>query len=87
MKNADKPSNPVTLKIEKVSGYGPMGPHYKTVDDIQLGLTKKEYFTALAMQGILSNSNIIGQHSKDGIEWVTKHSILQAEDILKQLEK
>jgi hypothetical protein len=47
------------------------------------GLTKREYFAGLAMQGILSNHSLI---DADDWEWVAKNAIKQADDLLTQLE-
>ena len=52
--------------------------------DFHLGLTKREYFAAMAMQGILSNS-------KTGIQsdrWtVPVDAVRYADELLKQLEE
>jgi len=49
------------------------------------GLTKREYFVGLAMQGLLSNQSITEHHGESAIKWITEHSIKQADEILKQL--
>ena len=54
------------------------------------GLTKREYFAAMAMQGILSNSEIIGQQKHTAIthcavEW-SKASVKIADALLYVLE-
>ena len=51
------------------------------------GLTKREYFAGLAMQGLLSNSSIVDIHSGLEITWVAEHATRQADELLKQLEK
>lgn len=51
------------------------------------GLSKREYFAAMAMQGLLSNSHVIQIHQKSAIDWIAEHSILQADALLDQLEK
>lgn len=49
--------------------------------DIFYGLTKREYFAAMAMQGLMSNSRVI-VNDIDNI----KQCILIADELLKQLE-
>lgn len=51
------------------------------------GISKRELFAAMAMQGLLSNSHIIQIHQKGAIDWIAEHSILQADALLNQLEK
>ena len=48
------------------------------------GLTKREYFAAMAMKGILSNPSQIG--ATTDFEWVAIHAIGYADKLLKQLE-
>lgn len=49
------------------------------------GLTKREYFAGLAMQGLLANSypDIVSLHEKKVSEW----AIAVSDELLKQLEK
>jgi hypothetical protein len=51
------------------------------------GLTKREYFAGLAMQGLLANQYSIDKHNEAEINWIAKHSIMQADELLKQLEQ
>jgi hypothetical protein len=52
------------------------------------GITKRELFAAMAMQGLLSNPTIINKvHGNSHIEWIKVHSILRADALLKELEK
>lgn len=46
------------------------------------GLTKREYFAALAMQGMLSNETII---NNDNWEWIAENSVKQADELIKKL--
>lgn len=48
------------------------------------GLTKREYFAAMAMQGLLANPEQI--NTKDS-HWVARSSVRYADFILKQLNK
>lgn len=68
MKNSDEPINPVT----KTYPYGQASENY-------LGLTKREYVSIKAMQGILSDGE-----TKD-IPAIAKASIMIADELLKQL--
>lgn len=52
----------------------------------QLGLTKREYFAGLAMQGILSNSSHWDDSLKN-LQWASKTSVKFADALLKELEK
>ena len=85
MKNADKPINPVLTQSPSLQ------------NDTSLGLTKREYFAGLAMQGLLANPQYWKRvyktlsslkANKDSIECVfTQFSIKLADEILKQLEE
>jgi hypothetical protein len=50
------------------------------------GLTKREYFAAMAMQGLLSNSNY-DIHEDGAFDFVAEDAISFADAILKQLEE
>jgi len=52
MKNADMPAMPTRDAIEDCGPDGSQGPHMVEVS--YAGLTKREYFAALAMQGLLA---------------------------------
>lgn len=56
----------------------------------EIGLTKREYFAGLAMQGLLSNSYSNGFSqplSEYDSKSIAKFSIEYADELLKQLEK
>ena len=77
MKNADKPINPVLTQSPSLQ------------NDTSLGLTKREYFAGLAMQGLLSNSYSNGFSqplSEYDSKSIAKFSIEYADELLKQLE-
>ena len=85
MKNADKPINPVLTQSPSLQ------------NDTSLGLTKREYFSVLAMQGLLANPQYWKRvyktlsslkADKDSIECVfAQFSIKLADEILQQLEE
>ncbi len=74
MENLNKPAFPLDAQSEEqiTEGYGKG----------YMGLTKFEYFTAIAMQGLLSG-NVIEKDSS--IEKDVKLAIKYAKEILKQL--
>lgn len=50
----------------------------------QDGLTKREYFAGLAMQGLLSNPK---QIDTTNFKWIAEHALGYADELLEQLEK
>ena len=84
MKNADKPINPI-VQEENIGQGG------KILMCTEYGLTKREHYAGLAMQGMLSNSGT-SNYLKGNIdllvpELVSKFAIEYADELLKQLEK
>jgi len=47
------------------------------------GLTIRQQLSMFAMQGLLANTEIIGAHASEDISWISKHSIHQADDLIK----
>ena len=87
MKNADKPIYPTTSqKINETEFFEYNLPNKEKQYS---GLTKREYFAGLAMQGLLANCNggmtSGGTHvfSPNGI---SELAVLHADELLKQLE-
>jgi len=76
MKNSDKPIYPL-----QDLGF-PSDPSV-IKEDALFGLTKREYFAAMAMQGMIAN----GWFDPNTFEEVAKRSIAAAEILLNQLEK
>jgi len=75
MSNADLPSNAVQLQYATISG---------TKNECYTGLSKREYFAGLAMQGLLSNPEAgVDEAPNDAAEYAVK----QADALLKELEK
>lgn len=52
---------------------------------LQEGLTKREYFAALAMQGFLANNLV--ELNKPSVDCAVDLSIKAADELLKQLEE
>ena len=75
MKNADIPINPVLTQSPSLQ------------NETSLGLTKREYFAGLAMQGLISSCDWnFTTFNKDLIEATSKNAIDLADELLKQLE-
>ena len=78
MKNADKPINAVLTQSISLQ------------NETSLGLTKREYFAGLAMQGILSSQTEMRSNgfslTKEEIKYICEESVLLADELLKQLE-
>lgn len=52
-----------------------------------IGLTKREYFAGLAIQGLLANSYISEQiRNCDNKNWIAREALENADKLLKQLE-
>ncbi len=76
MKNSEKPAFPAT--INTIGGF-------KTRPKKYPGLTKREYFSAMAMQGFCTFR--YGELNKDYYEWAAKNSIAMADTLSSELEK
>ena len=75
MKSGDKPINPVLTQSPSLQ------------NDTSLGLTKREYFSVLAMQGLLAlpDKGTYGSFD-EAIERICEVSVKFADELLKQLE-
>ena len=83
MKNADKPINPVMMQQVGENEFRASKPSDQKEWNIPTeGLTKREYFAGLAMQGILANSSL--NNLKE--ETVAEISVLCADKLLENLE-
>ena len=80
MKNSDKPINPI-VQEENIGQGG------KILMCTEYGLTKREYFAGLAMQGLLAlpDKGTFGSFD-EAIEWICEVSVKFADELLKQLE-
>jgi hypothetical protein len=77
MNNSDMPAMPCSVS-EKVEGSMGLITNYITCH----GLTKREYFAAMAMQGAISNPNFNGD-----ITLAARDAVAAADALLKELEK
>ena len=73
IENGSLPTVPVMDECEKI------GQHY--------GLTKREHFAAMAMQGYLANSLIIDSCTNVSVDYIASSSIEFADALLKELAK
>ena len=80
MKNADKPINPI-VQEENIGQGG------KILMCTEYGLTKREHYAGLAMQGLLAlpDKGTYGSFDK-AIERICEVSVKFADELLKQLE-
>ena len=80
MKNADKPINPI-VQEENIGQGG------KILMCTEYGLTKREHYAGLAMQGLLAlpDKGTFGSFD-EAIEWMCEVSVKFADELLKQLE-
>lgn len=82
MKNGDKPAFAVLHSID--------GNWVKEPLEKYQGLTKREYFAAMAMHGLLANPELFRiaseQKPEVSIDIYSKAAIEHADDLLKQLE-
>ena len=76
MKNADKPINPVLTQSRSLQ------------NDTSLGLTKREHYAGLALQGIIAGRKDELYKIKDEtIKIYVELSIKSADELLQQLEE
>ena len=54
-------------------------------ESISFGLTKREHFAAMAMQGILANRGMIDQPDRASVKWVAERAIASADALLRAL--
>lgn len=83
MKNADKPVYPsITKDSTEING------QVFSNNVNHSGLTKREYFAGLAMQGMLLNGGMMINGEKSfAPDTISKLAIQQADELLKHLEK
>jgi len=90
MKNSDMPANPIAndkgCPTSTKNGCDRVDDGFVENFGSMIGLTKREHFAAMAMQGMLANPAMIDVHNKESIEWIAKHAIGQADELLKELE-
>lgn len=78
--NGNTPAMPV-IEETKTEQYN--GGTYTSAQAISLGLTKREQFAMVAMQGLLVN---MGRNGIDSIPDVCAHAVHAADSLLSELE-
>jgi hypothetical protein len=82
MKNGELPAHPVECQYGSDKLEGLRTGEYS---GFETGLTKREYFAGLAMQGLLANS-ALHSHERFDIKGCAISAVSLAEELLKQLE-
>ena len=77
MENADTPAMPVNAHDYAVNG---------GYESDSFGLTKREYFAAMAMQGIMAN-NMYDAPRRNKLEGMAVDAVSMADALLKELDK
>ena len=87
MKNADKPINPIK-GVDDLFYNEQDESHIKQFKPL-LGLTKREHYAGLALQGLLANCNggmTSGGSRTFSPNGISELAVLHADELLKQLE-
>ena len=85
MKNKDLPIYPQSNEwINDLEKHINKPDKYGLPPFVGIGLTKREYFAGLAMQGLLSNPS---QIDTTHFEWVAQHAVGYADALLKEFDK
>lgn len=83
MNNAEQPINPDPMRGANQSHIN-QEPH-----NLNTGLTKREYFAGLAMQGLLANFNNANEMppNRENVEYMVRLSALASDALLNELSK
>jgi hypothetical protein len=87
MNNGKQPITPsMWTKVgDGADDYTPLKDGQKTGWEVKFGgLTKREYFVAMAMQGLLSNPSMI---DSTDFEWIAQHAAVCADIIIEKLNE
>ena len=77
MKNADKPINPIFNN----NGFITHESHIK--DSSLIGLTKREYFAGLAMQGLIAGRWACPDNVPNDVMTIVEQAVFHADELLK----
>ncbi|OPB96868.1 hypothetical protein BAS10_07410 [Elizabethkingia meningoseptica] len=58
----------------------------QTPNDLPTGLSKREYFAGLAMQGLIAGRWACPDNVPNDVETITREALLHADELLKQLK-
>jgi len=85
MKNADQPAFSLTnykeIKTDASSNF------YAAGGINPMGLTKREYFAAKALQGLIINAFSIADTNEENIKYCVELSVFAADKLIEQLNK
>ncbi|WP_312306497.1 hypothetical protein [Chryseobacterium sp.] len=87
MKNANKPINPVMMQQVGENEFrasrdnDPIEWRFPTE-----GLTKREYFAGLALQGLIANSSLCPFIEQGDREILAQEAVIMSDELLKALE-
>ena len=84
MKNSDMPAMP---SVQTTEQYEYNGIQYVQSKDYFEGLTKREHFAGLVMQGMLANKLIIDEVPQNSMEWIAEKAVCLADALLAEIEK
>lgn len=85
MSNANMPANPVKGCDGRFIDDNELNDCWMDNCKPSIGLTKREHFAAMAMQGLLSDSGVVG--GTDGIDACAQAAVWIADALLKELAK
>ncbi|RKT01061.1 hypothetical protein [Chryseobacterium defluvii] len=83
MENADKPISPTFIKFTENGNPRPVSEYEVSrggYSDFSIGLTKREYFAGLALQGLVGNTH------NNSPKFIAEVAIKISDELLKQLE-
>jgi len=75
--------------MEKINGDDPINPIFneRTGYTEPTGLTKREYFAAMAMQGLLCNYQIHENYVNNKYPYVADKAVAMADHLIQELNK
>ncbi len=85
MRNADMPAMPCQVSIDRDND-APRPYQFGNDDFVSPGLTKREYFAGLAMQGILANKQY-DPPRRQRLDGMADDAVAAADALLAKLEK
>ena len=69
----------------------PINPHDKVETWLGTGLTKREYFAAMAMQSLVVKGppeiQHLREHEVTGAEWIAKNALVLADVLIEELNR
>lgn len=87
MKNSDKPIHPIKYSDGTLMKDSNDAEHFLKYSGALTGLSKREYFAGLAMQGLIAGRWACPDNVSNDPETISKFAVIHADDLLKQLEE